>query len=47
MVLWKGWWGIYFHGNDIKIVKSFGKPPFSVTTRANVTGVNAAHVVKV
>lgn len=33
--------------NHIKIIKSFDKLPFSVTTRANFTGVSAAPVVRV
>lgn len=49
MVVWKGWWGtdFFISMESIKIVKSFYEPPFSVTTRANFTGVNAAPVVKV
>lgn len=49
MVVWKGWWGtdFFISMESIKILKSFYEPPFSVTTRANFTGVNAAPVVKV
>lgn len=34
-----------FPWNHIKIIKGFDKPPFSVPTSANFSGVNAAPVV--